>query len=59
LDWVALQIILLRGGERMQKLVFFLVMVLALSFTACAPVKKEEGPRIKCPACGYEFEAPK
>lgn len=34
-----------------------LVTLLALSFAACAPVKKEK-VRVKCPACGYEFEAP-
>jgi hypothetical protein len=35
-----------------------LVTLLALSFAACAPVKKDEKIRVKCPACGYEFDAP-
>lgn len=35
-----------------------LVALLALSFAACAPVMKEKKMRVKCPACGYEFEAP-
>lgn len=35
-----------------------LVALLALAFAACAPVKKDEKVRVKCPACGYEFEAP-
>lgn len=35
-----------------------LVTLLALSFAACAPMKKEEKMRVKCPACGYEFEVP-
>jgi hypothetical protein len=47
-----------KGGERMKKLIsFVLVALLALSFAACAPMKKDT-TRVKCPACGYEFDAP-
>jgi hypothetical protein len=35
-----------------------LVTLLAFSFAACAPVKKDEKIRVKCPACGYEFDVP-
>ena len=36
-----------------------LSLVMALSLAACAPAKgKEEAVRVKCPACGYEFQAP-
>lgn len=35
-----------------------LVAMFALSFAACAPKAKEEQMRVKCPACGYEFETP-
>jgi hypothetical protein len=43
----------------MKKTVAFLVMaVFAVSMFACAPVKKETRTRVKCPACGYEFEVP-
>jgi hypothetical protein len=33
-------------------------MVVVATLTACAATKKAEATRIKCPACGYEFEAP-
>lgn len=33
-----------------------LVAMFALSFAACAPKAQEEEMRVKCPACGYEFE---
>lgn len=43
----------------MKKLMTLLmVAVLALSLSACAGMKKEEKARVKCPACGYEFEQP-
>jgi hypothetical protein len=43
----------------MKKMVsLLLVTLLALSFAACAPMKKEQKTRVKCPACGYEFEVP-
>jgi hypothetical protein len=50
-----------KGGERMKKLVsFVLVTMLAVSLSACVPAGKKEGAaRVKCPACGYEFDAPK
>lgn len=35
-----------------------LVAMLALSLSACAAMKKPETTRVKCPACGYEFDAP-
>ncbi|MGE4345129.1 MAG: hypothetical protein AB7F20_12755 [Geoalkalibacter sp.] len=36
-----------------------MVAMLALSLGACAGMKKDEGKvRVKCPACGYEFETP-
>lgn len=42
----------------MKKLVTLLmVTVLAVSLSACATTKGS-ATKIKCPACGYEFEAP-
>ena len=42
----------------MKKLVSLLMMaLLALSVTACATGGKDK-VRTKCPACGYEFDAP-
>lgn len=42
----------------MKKLVTLLmVTVLAISLSACATTKGGT-TKIKCPACGYEFEAP-
>jgi len=36
-----------------------LVSVLALSLAACAPAEKKKSYlRLKCPACGYEFDRP-
>ncbi|WP_305047111.1 hypothetical protein [Geoalkalibacter sp.] len=44
----------------MKKLMtLIMASMIALSFAACAPTAKEEKVRVKCPACGYEFEAPK
>ncbi len=34
-----------------------LVCCLALALNACAPAKAGK-TKVKCPACGYEFEAP-
>lgn len=43
----------------MRKLVSLVLMtMLALSLTACAGMGKKEATRVKCPACGYEFEVP-
>lgn len=43
----------------MKKLVALVVMtMLALSISACAPMGKKGTTRVKCPACGYEFEVP-
>jgi hypothetical protein len=48
----------MKGGERMKKLISLVLLVLfAVSVSACAPAKKEK-TRVKCPACGYEFEVP-
>ena len=48
-----------KGGEMMKKLIsLVLLTLLAISLTACAGMKKEETTRVKCPACGYEFDAP-
>jgi len=42
----------------MKKAITLLLMVLfAASLTACAG-KTAETQRVKCPACGYEFDAP-
>lgn len=38
---------------------YVLLAVLAISLTACAGAGKKESSRLKCPACGYEFSAPK
>jgi len=35
-----------------------LATMLAISLSACASMSKKEGTRVKCPACGYEFEVP-
>ncbi len=43
----------------MKKMVsVLLVAMFALSFAACAPMEKDEKIKVKCPACGYEFETP-
>jgi hypothetical protein len=38
--------------------VILLVLAMALSFSACSRKYSEGGERlkVKCPACGYEFE---
>jgi hypothetical protein len=42
----------------MKKRVWLAVLLAAtLMLTACAQPKKE-GMRVKCPACGYEFDVP-
>jgi hypothetical protein len=49
-----------KGGESMKRLIsFVLLAVLALSLSACAGMGKKETSRVKCPACGYEFDTPK
>lgn len=35
-----------------------LVTAIALSLAACAATSGGEKMRVKCPACGYEFQAP-
>ncbi len=43
----------------MKKLISVMLVVLfAFSVVACAPMAKKEGARVKCPACGYEFQVP-
>ena len=43
----------------MKKLVsLVLVAMFALSMSACATMGKKEPVKVKCPACGYEFQAP-
>ncbi len=43
----------------MKRLVsMLLVSVFALSLSACAAMKGDETVKVKCPACGYEFNAP-
>lgn len=42
----------------MKKIVsVLLVAMFVLSLSACA-TKKNDKVRVKCPSCGYEFEAP-
>jgi len=51
--------LMMKGGEMMKKLIsLVLLTLLAISLTACAGMKKGETTRVKCPACGYEFDAP-
>jgi len=33
-------------------------LLLVVSLAACAMTPKEGGTRVKCPACGYEFDTP-
>lgn len=43
----------------MKKLVSLLMVgLLALSLAACAATGGKDKVRTKCPACGYEFDAP-
>lgn len=43
----------------MQRLVSMtLVALLALSLVGCATTGGGDKVRVKCPSCGYEFEAP-
>lgn len=37
---------------------FVLLVVLVLSLSACAVTSKQGTTRVKCPACGYEFDTP-
>jgi hypothetical protein len=51
---------MMKGGENMKRLIsFVLLAVLALSLSACAGMGKQGTTRVKCPACGYEFDTPK
>lgn len=43
----------------MKKMLALLVAsTLAFTLAGCASLHKDETMRVKCPACGYEFEAP-
>lgn len=55
------RLLLAEGGEKnMKKFVtWLLVSLFALSVAACAPAEKQSYLRLKCPACGYEFDGPK
>lgn len=35
-----------------------LAVMMILSLAACAGTSGDQKVRVKCPACGYEFEAP-
>ena len=35
-----------------------LAVMMVLSLVACASTKGDQKVRVKCPACGYEFDAP-
>lgn len=35
-----------------------LAVMMILSLVACAGMSKDDKVRVKCPACGYEFDAP-
>ncbi|MGW8313909.1 MAG: hypothetical protein ACWGOL_11825 [Desulfuromonadales bacterium] len=35
-----------------------LAIMMILSLVACAGTKGDHKVRVKCPACGYEFDAP-
>ncbi len=35
-----------------------LALMMILSLAACAGTNGDQKVRVKCPACGYEFEAP-
>jgi hypothetical protein len=35
-----------------------LAILMILSLVACASTKGDNKVRVKCPACGYEFDAP-
>lgn len=35
-----------------------LVVTMGLSLVACAGTSSDDKVRVKCPACGYEFDAP-
>jgi len=35
-----------------------LTVMMVLSLVACAGTKGDQKIRVKCPACGYEFDAP-
>jgi hypothetical protein len=49
----------MKGGKTMKKVVSIaLVLMMALSIAACTGKSGDATARVKCPACGYEFDAP-
>ena len=43
----------------MKKSLSWLIMgLMVMSLAACATTKSMDGMKVKCPACGYEFEVP-
>ena len=43
----------------MKKLTSLLLAVsFLLSLGACAGMNKQDAPKVKCPACGYEYTTP-
>ena len=45
------------GNQSMKKLIScILLVIVALSFSACSSLKKDSPLKIKCPSCGYEFD---
>jgi hypothetical protein len=50
---------LTKGGSDLRK-VFTgaLAVMMILSLAACTASKGDQKVRVKCPACGYEFDAP-
>lgn len=41
-----------------QLITLILLAMMILVSTGCVPKKGAEKARVKCPACGYEFEVP-
>jgi ABC-type oligopeptide transport system substrate-binding subunit len=39
-------------------LVFLAAVMLTVSLTACASTSSSGTAKVKCPACGHEFDAP-
>jgi hypothetical protein len=45
--------------EELKRLTSLLTaLMLVVSLAACATTPRDESIRVKCPACGYEFDAP-
>jgi predicted nucleic acid-binding Zn ribbon protein len=49
----------MKGGQRMKQVFTgVLVVLMVFALTACAGKSGDQKVRVKCPACGYEFNAP-